>query len=178
MSLSLRPKGSNDPMYNPGRDLAYTYPKAVEEVAKRFNDHRWQALEDLVAKDGVTFDQLCDALDCYICFLNAAHSSPSESMGDVLKRVGWLDQPEAAKIAIGAMLGTVVTGQLFYAIRDTSSPDGPRADIQELLQYQGAAKRYLYARPWQAKLRLLLHKPSQWWQRYLQRRRERRSLNK
>ena len=152
MSLSLRPKGSSDPFYNPGRDLAYCYPKAVEEVAKRFNEHRWPELEALAADAGVTFDQLCDAMDAYIAFLNIAHERPEEKIGECMVRSKWLAQPKAAQIAIVAMLGTVVTGQLFYAIRDTSSPDEQNADIQAITKYGGEAKRWMYAHPLRTKL--------------------------
>lgn len=153
MPMKLRPKGSNDPFYNPNRDLAYCYPQMVEEIAKRFNDHRWGYLESMAEQYGASFDSLCDAMDAYIAFLNAAHREPEKAMQQVMADSGWLSQPKAAQVAIMAMLGTVCTGQLFYAIREESTPEAGPQDVADLQQYMGQAKRVLYAHPWKERLR-------------------------
>lgn len=156
MALKLRPKGSNDPYYNPLRDLAYCYPQAVENVVTKFNEHRWPELEQLVATEGVTFDNLCDAMDAYVTFLNEAHKDPSEQLRDVMARTGWLSQPKGAQIAIMAMLGSVVTGQLFHAIRDESTPEDQMHEVASLYASMQEAKKWMYASPWTVRVRLFV----------------------
>lgn len=164
MPLQITPRFATDAeLYNPGRDLAYAYPKMVSEVTQRFNSESWPALIGMTDQAGVTYDQLCDAMEAYCLFLNQAHQRPDESMAEVMVRSGWMSQPPAAQVAIMAMLGTVCSGQLFHAIRDLSKPDGPAlTNIAALAESGRRCKLLTYRAQWTVKVIAIKERCKRW----------------
>jgi hypothetical protein len=139
-------------MYAPSRDFAHNYPKMVQMVINCFNQDYWPelfavytrwALAENLWCDGRAFSELEKAKDIYCRFLNECCKDPDECCDDVLERVGWAEVPPAVQATWLAMLGQVVTGQLFAGIRDLHMrPDGTDpAEIAVLLEAGQDARR-------------------------------------
>lgn len=107
-------------MLDPDRDLRYAYQQAVRMVKAHFEAEAWPDLVKMVEAAGVTWDDLTATLNSYVDFLNNSSKDCHQDLQAVLTEAGWFAQPPLAQMAIMAMLGRVVTGQFFYAIRSTT----------------------------------------------------------
>lgn len=151
MSLEARlePGGK---LFSPARDLRWIYPQAIKAVCEHFNKRAWPDLIDLAAREGADWDDLCDALDKYCNYLNASVTDPEKSLHQVLEQVGWFEQPPAAQIAIMAMLGRVVTGQLFDSLRSTTYLGEAPEGIEDVMAAAIEALRTGRQRSWYQRL--------------------------
>lgn len=149
MSLHIRPQGGNDALYNPQRDLAYCFPRMVEDVAARFNDERWPSLIKMVEREGASFEELCGGMDVFCKFLKSAQEQPLRGLKELLRESGWLDLKPAVQVGISAMLGVVTTGELFYAIRTLASIDAPhQPNLDPMLQHARWMKQIAFMPRW------------------------------
>jgi len=141
-------------MYSPSRDFAYNYPQLVKCIINSFNVGRWPELVYTMSQahyadrtlteeeDAFIWGKICEAKDVYCNFLNECCVDPDETVDQVLDRVGWNNLPEAAQITWLAMMGQVMTGQVFQGLRDvTYQGEGARSEVKELLQAGQAARR-------------------------------------
>ena len=146
-------RGLDGTLFSPTRDIRYAYQSAIKAVGIHFDSRMWEDLMAYAMGEGLSYDDLVDAMDALIRFLNSSVDDSQENMHDVLQRSGWLDQSAAAQIAMMAMLGRVVLGQYFDALRSTTTagerPEGLDAVIQEMAsaldtsKSPGAIKRFL-----------------------------------
>ena len=148
MSLQFRTKGSSDPMYNPERDFAYSHTNMVRCIISGFNSGRWpEVFATLVAAvpreegdsemshDDKCWEGLMSAKDVYCNFINICCEDPDENYVAVIARSGWGDVGAPYRFAWLAMLGVVMTGQLFTGLRDVTAYDQARnSDVAELLK--------------------------------------------
>ena len=134
MSIQLRPMGggSDALAYAPQRDLRYAYAGAVKTVCGRFNHDTWPELTVYAESRGCTAEELEKANVAYITFLNNSCDNPEAQLSDVLREAGWFDVAVEAQVAYMAMLGTVVTGQFFLALRDTTKLGDKPEDVAKI----------------------------------------------
>lgn len=135
--LSIRPRGSDGPLYTPQRDWAVNYPHMIKCIASAFNRGFWpEVIEVVAAAKGSTIDEaweeLLKAHEAYRTFYKMCTEEPSESLDDVLDRCGWHSLTQAAKCGYLAMLGQVMTGQAFDGLRDVT-PVGGMSDMVRAL---------------------------------------------
>lgn len=135
-------------MYCPERDFAYNYPRMVGCVIRAFNSDLWPELLSVLSVDfpggkDQLWQEICTLKDRYCEFLNTCCHDPAESIADVLKRTGVQDVSPAAKVAWFAMLGEVVTGQLFQGVRDITVLGTQSPSIVSLLASGRAAANAL-----------------------------------
>jgi len=146
-------------MYAPSRDFAHNYPRMIEQVVRCFNQDYWPELYKLYVEcytsskhrgDGYeigagaseeAFAILEKTKDVYCKFINESYKRPGECCDDVLQRVGWLDLPVAAQVTWLAMLGQVMTGQLFAGVRDLYMGGETPADFDVLMAAGHDARR-------------------------------------
>lgn len=152
-------------MYAPSRDFAYNYPRMITTIINCFSQNYWPELYEsylelfrvskgIPAADFArglesryneeAFTELEKAKDVYCAFINEAHEDKAQGCTDALGEVGWGDVPTPAQVTWLAMLGQVVTGQLFQGIRDMRREDGTKsAEIEELLEAGHDARRFM-----------------------------------
>ncbi len=153
MSTHMRLKGSEGELYTPGRDLAYCFHDMVENVANRFSENKWPALMALMEREKIEFPQLQAGMDSFCRFLVEAQQKPDRDIRESMRSSGWLDQPPQVQIAINAMLGSVVMGQLFAAVRDLALIDAPhQRNMLPLIKYGKISKLLMYMPPWRRRL--------------------------
>lgn len=143
--------GPNQLMYSPERDFAYNYPRMVSCVIRAFNSELWPELLSTLATPEYSaealWDDVCRAKDRYCQFLETCCQDPTEKVGDVLKRSGFTDLPQPAQIAWCAMLGQVMTGQMFQGIRDVTVQGETHEMIIKLMQQGRVAAEVLNGAP-------------------------------
>lgn len=149
LSYNVSPGGLH---YSPERDYAHNYPRMVACVIRAFNHEFWPDLLNVLAGDFAPstdrlWEDVCKAKDCFCQFLNICCEDPKETVEDVLKRSGFTALPQAAQIAWMAMLGQVVTGQLFSGIRDTTPMGEKNPTVLRLLQTGRDAARLMNGVP-------------------------------
>lgn len=122
--LQVRPRGSDGPLYNPQRDLAYIYAPAMREALRALDKVNWTPeLQGLIAQLGLTEEDISVAVGK----LTEAHryfvgdDSVKEPV-DALVKVGWYDVKVGARYLIYGRLGEVLLGGFFVALRDTTAP--------------------------------------------------------
>lgn len=142
--------------YAPSRDFARNYPRMIEMVIGCFSSRYWPKLMDLhwqlyCLEQGTDWtnmseqereksqDEAFDALerckDTYCNFLQEACEDKRQGCTQALVNVGWGDVDHASKIAWLAMLGEVVSGQIYQGIRDLQREPGEvPADFAQLLK--------------------------------------------
>lgn len=135
MSMQLRQPGT-DVILSPTRDLRYCYPDIVKQAVARLNAKAWPALFDVQEKLGDSnWDDLCDANEAYIQFLNKSCDNPEQTLADILEEVGWNKIPETARVLYCSALGQVLTCQLFMALRDTTDLGNRPKGIAALIDH-------------------------------------------
>ena len=132
-------------MYAPARDFAYNYPQMIKCIIEAFNKDHWPALLGVLGEgldEDYVWGQAIAAKDAYCAYLNKCCEDPSESLEQVLDRSGWNGVDELGQIAFLAMMGQVMTGQLFQGLRDiTYEGEGARSEVTGLAQAGQAARR-------------------------------------
>lgn len=108
-------------------------------VIRAFNSELWPELLETLGKDypggaDALWNDVCQAKDRFCQFLDTCCQDPNEKVGDVLKRSGFTDLPQTAQIAWCAMLGQIMTGQIFQGIRDVTAQGSQHEMIIKLMQ--------------------------------------------
>jgi hypothetical protein len=125
LSMIFRPAVERDVKdvirYNPARDLAYNYKEIWLQVAVLLEE-RMDSWPDFVQvfrdKLGVTIEELAAPMKAMADFLVLAESDITAMPAQVLSSIGWDRLRPEAKLALQAALGYVVTGMMFFAIRE------------------------------------------------------------
>ncbi len=148
MSLqALAGKDWDHRLYNINRDVAHNFRPVVEEVARRLEDRHWPFLHTVLTTHGVTEEELGKACEGFMLFVASAVEHPKESMGQCLRRSGYLDTSEAAQVAYMAILGTVMSGYYWVGAREaTIGGVGPCLNPEQL-QAAGREANKLIAMP-------------------------------
>lgn len=152
MPLNMRDNEGNP--YNANRDLRYCYSQSLQAVVKRFEASVWPELNLLCEKNGVGWDELCDAMTDLSKFMAAPVVDPSFTMEQGLRKSGFLTHAPMTQVAIMAMLGQFALGQLVYAIRETT----PLCEVPpDMLEFAALVQQKLSKRQRFRKLRRWLH---------------------
>ena len=118
-------------MYSPERDFAYQYPALIKHIRRNFNLNLWPELMAVVEAgmeaSGIenpdVFTEMDKANIAYSRFTEICCENPKESVTDCLIRSGFKDVHPAAQFGWMAMMGAVMTGQLFIGLRDITYSD-------------------------------------------------------
>jgi hypothetical protein len=126
-------------MYSPERDFAYNYPRMISCIIRCFNTEFWPELLQVLGANypggpDALWEELCETKDRYCEFLSTCCQDPNEKQpADVLIRSGFMQKSPLAQIAWMAMLGQVVTGQIFQGLRDITPSGQQRSKVVELM---------------------------------------------
>ena len=127
----------NDPrFYSANRDVAHNFKYVAKVVAAKlqYAEH-WPVLNEHLKAHNVTLDELGDACRAFIMFVATSVGDPTEDMAGTLKRVGWEDVRDEARMALMAVLGTTMLGMYWAGARDaTMGGDGPCASVDALVE--------------------------------------------
>lgn len=140
--LQVRPRGSDGPLYNPQRDLAYIYAPAMREALRALDKVNWTPeLQVTIALLGITEEDISVAVGK----LTEAHryfvgDDTVQAPVDALNKVGWYDVKPGARYLIYGRLGEVMLGGFFIALRDVTSPGQGALQGKEICDLVAAGK--------------------------------------
>ena len=137
--------GPGQPMYSPGRDIAYLYPHVVAQVEQRLYEGPFKPLSRWLQERGVTEFDLAKAVEVYCKFLNAAHQKPEQSVEECLEEAGWFQVPDEARIALMFYIGAAVGGSFFQGIREATREGETPRHMATILAVSNRAARYANA---------------------------------
>lgn len=163
MVLQARFTDKDERFFDINRDFAHCFDQVAMEVASRLEDQRWQPLNDYLNENGITQDQLGEACRAFCDFVMKSTEDRSETMADVLKRVGWFDVPEPAQVALMAYTGQVLAGMFFKGRRDATLLDEPKMLTSEELRWAGRySAKIISMPPWRRALYFFFRRPLRW----------------
>jgi len=164
MSLQARMSEGDTRLYNPSRDVAHNFKQVLELVAARLEDEKWPELAELLAREGVSMDDVGEACGAYCTYVASAADpeSAQKPMQVSLLESGFFECHPAAQVAVLAMIGTCYAGIQHAGIREaTVGGEGPLNSVSDLLKHAENLKRFVglpaWLRPF-AKLRYKLKK--------------------
>lgn len=150
MPLQIRPQsgGLSQVAYAPARDIAHLYPNVIQHAENFLYEKRTPALHEWIEREGVTEDELAETVRTFCVALNMAHQNPEDQWHDVLKKSGFEDQPEPAKIGFCYYIGTLMTTTFFMGLRDiVMLGDDTTPEIQRLGEAAEDMARYMNLGP-------------------------------
>jgi len=120
--VNVRPKGGNEPLYSPQRDLAYIYAPAMKEAIRALDRDQWtETFKILITRLQLTEADISAAVGCIVeahkLFVNVPTIKTAE---DALVQAGWYECHFGARYLIYGRLGEVILGGFFLALRDVS----------------------------------------------------------
>jgi len=112
----------------------------LKRVSHLFDKDFWPEIVHYVARVrsvpvDAAWELLVDASQAYSKYVNLCagdSTSVQRSIKDCMEESGWAAIPSEGQIGYLAMLGQVLTGQLYNAVRDVTPMAGPHS---ELVQY-------------------------------------------
>ena len=140
--LQVRPRGSDGPLYNPQRDLAYVYAPAMREALRALDQVNWTSeLRGVIDQLGITEEDISVAVGK----LTEAHryfvgDDTVQEPVDALNKVGWYDVKPGARYLIYGRLGEVMLGGFFIALRDVTAPGQGVLQGKEICDLVAAGK--------------------------------------
>jgi hypothetical protein len=114
----FRPRGSKQPFYSPGRDLAYCYPVLFSNVCTLLKREHWEPwFADYLAAKGVTEADLAAAASAMVAGVQLMIESNPESPKAALEAGGFFATKPEAQLVLAARVGQVITGAFFVAVQ-------------------------------------------------------------
>lgn len=112
---------AQDPrLYSVERDAAHNFKHVATVVFEKIKNRCWPFLDALLENEGVTDQQLAEAVDAFVRFVATANKVPNTTMDDMMAQSGWLSCHPLAKVAIMAHVGAVQAGIYFKGARDAA----------------------------------------------------------
>lgn len=151
--LQARMSQADPRLYSTDRDLAHNFGDVMRETAARLEDGRWEPVKKYLEAAGVSPDDVGEACAALCLFVGNAAACPGDTMATAMARAGWFGdkvKPEA-RVAVMAVLGTVVTGYYFAGVRHaTLDGRGPTDLMADLRAAGGRSCRLLFLPAWRA----------------------------
>ena len=145
--------GATHVAYCPGRDFINLYPLMLHQLARHFDNGRYdEEIQRLSFIVGCSFDEagalVAEVMRVQTEFIRISCENPEEKFMDVLSRAGWYTTSVPARAVLLAAMGELVQGQIFAGIRDVAlAGESPPTHWQLVLtQYWDVSRRVLPAR--------------------------------
>lgn len=147
MTIGFRPKDSSGPAYHPERDFAYITPtlmrQAIENMSAPPNREfeAWKKASNVSEAEIVlAAEALADAQND---FVNAA--DPVSSLQQALHRRKYFDLPLPVRLFLQAMIGEVMIGAWFKAVREVSQVGQESPAQAEMCRFSSAVREFAAA---------------------------------
>lgn len=130
--LQYRPVGSNEPAYNPERDIAWTLEAIAHNIPTLLSpQHMPSWLGAHAEEHRITDAQMEKAVGAFMKSVSNCRDPEIVQAKDALAAAGFWDLPDAHKLPVFAALGMVVFGFYFKAVREATL--SPNAKIPKLV---------------------------------------------
>jgi len=147
VTLQFAPKGAENAIpYSPQRDLAYAVPPLVRAAVMGLSSSREPWIDDFMAKEGITHQQLGAACAVFSRAMQEFPNSAVKSPREALETAGFFLLDPRLQLILSAKIGQMVTGAWFMSIRDVTF-DGKVPAIVDLAGLVSAAETVFAQQP-------------------------------
>jgi hypothetical protein len=147
MSIGFKPKDSKGPHYHPERDFAYITPTLMKQAIENMSAPRNPEYEDWKKSNSITDAEIvlaAEALaDAQTDFVNAA--DPVSSLQQALQRRKFFDLPLPVRLYMMAMIGEVMVGAWFTAVREVTQVGEESPAQNEMCRFSAAVREFAAA---------------------------------
>lgn len=145
MTLQMKPKEFDGPMYSPNRDLAYVYMPFFREVVRYLDfENMSPKLKEFCEKNDVTAEKLNIALKVVT---DAHHNyivrAPEADLKTCLEEAGFNDVDYYAELVLFYTMGVSVNGGFFFALRDATQRFAEPTDATNFSKVLAACREML-----------------------------------
>lgn len=168
MSLQLSP-GPGRVLYAPARDVVWMLPHIIKNAATRMEEKRFKTLHDLLEEKGVKPEELAKAVDTFVALMQQAPQQSSGDLVEALRKAGWFDIRDEARIAFIFYIGAQLMGTMWVGVRDASvGGDEALENVERLCGLGDRVAQALTTSKWRRILRCFLGGIRRWLARKLQ----------
>ena len=147
MSIGYRPQGSAGPLYHPERDFAYITPtlmrQAIDNMSEPPNPEiaEWKKQNNITEAEIVAAaEALADAQRDFV-----SNADPVTSLHQAMHRRNFFALPLPSRLLLQAMIGEVMIGAWFRAVREVSTK-GEESPVQnEMCRFSAAVREFAAA---------------------------------
>jgi hypothetical protein len=147
MTIGFRPKDSAGPTYHPERDFAYITPTLMRQAVENMSAPPNPEFEEWKKANNVTEAEIilaAEALaDAQNDFVNSA--DPVSSLHQALHRRKYFDLPLPVRLFLQAMIGEVMIGAWFKAVREVSQVGQESPAQNEMCRFSSAVREFAAA---------------------------------
>jgi len=147
MSIGFKPKDSKGPHYHPERDFAYITPTLMKQAIENMSAPRNPEYEDWKKSHSITDAEIvlaAEALaDAQTDFVNA--EDPVTSLQQALQRRKFFDLPLHVRMYMMAMIGEVMVGAWFTAVREVTQVGEESPAQNEMCRFSAAVREFAAA---------------------------------
>lgn len=148
MSIGYRPQGAAGPMYNPERDFAYITPTLMKQAIENMSAPPNPEFEDWKKANNVTENEIILAAEALAAaqrdFVSTA--DPVDSLHQALQRRDYFALPLSVRLFLQAMIGEVMMGAWFKAVREVSMKGEESPAQNEMCRFTAAVREFSAAR--------------------------------
>lgn len=135
--------------FAPARDLVYLWPHILLTTAERLQSGPYKPLSDFLVKQGVTMDELAEALNIYGKFLLDCQMGETTHFTEAFESSGWFNVRWEAQIAVMYYSGMTMCGSFYQGVREATAGDDPTTlPIQRLLDAGSVFSVYAMMPAW------------------------------
>jgi hypothetical protein len=126
--------------YAAARDCFYILPSTLQTVAEHLIAGKpYKPLHDWLDAQGVTRDELVNAVNTFIVFMQLSQNEPELTKTEALDKSGWREVRWEAQMAVMYYNGIVIAGVFFEGAHEALSPEVPEAPTMKGLIAAGRA---------------------------------------
>lgn len=147
MTIGYRPQGSSGPLYHPERDFAYITPTLMRQAIDNMSSPPNPEIEEWKKQNNITEAEIVAVAEALAGaqrdFVNTA--DPVSSLHQALHRRNFFALPLSSRLLLQAMIGEVMIGAWFKAVREVSIK-GEESPVQnEMCRFSGAVREFAAA---------------------------------
>lgn len=146
-AIGYRQQNSTGPHYHPERDFAYITPTLMRQAIENMSIPPHPELAAWKAANGVSEAEIILAAtalaDAQHDFVNAA--DPVSSLHQALQRRKYFDLPLPVRLLMQAMVGEVMIGAWFAAVREVTQVGEESPAQNEMCRFSSAVREFVAA---------------------------------
>ncbi len=144
MSIGYKHRGSDGPLYHPERDFAYITPTLMKQAVENMSAPPNPDIETWKQQNNITEAEIVTAAealaDAQRDFVNAA--DPVSSLQQALHRYGYFDLRMPVRLLLEAMIGQVMVGAWFKAVREITQVNEESPVQNEMCRFSASVREF------------------------------------
>jgi hypothetical protein len=144
MSIGYKHRGSDGPLYHPERDFAYITPTLMKQAIENMTAPPNPDVEVWKKENNITEAEIVAAAealaDAQRDFVNSA--DPVTSLQQAMHRYGYFDLRMPVRLLLEAMVGEVMIGAWFKAVREITQVNSESPAQNEMCRFASTVREF------------------------------------